>query len=93
MNTLASVLESLEQYDEAEDLFRQALTVKQALLGAHHTSTGITMDRLALLLEKTEQFEEAEALYRGVLAIKLDTFGEVGALQLKGRIIAAGKFS
>ena len=77
VNALASVLESLDQYDEAEDLFREALRVKKAQLGGDHTSTGITMDRLALLLEKTEQFEEAEELYRGVLTIKINTFGEV----------------
>jgi tetratricopeptide (TPR) repeat protein len=77
VNTLASVLESLDQYDEAEDLFREALRVKKLQLGGDHTSTGITMDRLALLLEKTEQFEEAEELYRGVLTIKINTFGEV----------------
>ena len=76
------MLESLDQYDEAEDLFREALRVKQAQLGADHTSSGITMDRLALLLEKTEQFEEAEELYRGVLNIKINTLGEVTAVVL-----------
>ena len=54
---------------EAEQLFRRALAVTEALHGETHPETAITIDNLAQVLEEMGKFDEAELLFRRALAI------------------------
>jgi tetratricopeptide (TPR) repeat protein len=75
-NALARFLqEKLARYREAEPLYRQALEIRQKVLGPEHPSTAISLNTLALLLQDQGKFDEAEPLYRQALAIYQKVLG------------------
>lgn len=55
---------------EAENSFREALTIYEKRLGADHEYTGAMLNNLGLVLERQGNFPNAELLLRRSLAIK-----------------------
>jgi hypothetical protein len=66
---LATVLQGTDRFDEAEPLYRRALTIAEHSLGPDHLLVAAVLRGLALLLKATERPGEAEPLYRRALAI------------------------
>jgi tetratricopeptide (TPR) repeat protein len=63
------------KYGEAEPLFRQALAVKEEVLGPKHAETATSLDKLAVNLQAQGHAKEAEPLYRKALAIHEEVLG------------------
>ena len=70
------MLQDKREYEEAEQLYRQALALRRKLFGESHPSLAITMNNLATLLRAKGNYEEAEALFRQSLALRRKLFGE-----------------
>ena len=64
---LASSLSGQGKYDEAENMQREVLAVKQRVLGAEHPDTLAAAGNLAVSLEGQEKYDEAEKMQREVL--------------------------
>lgn len=67
LNKLAYLLQNRGQYDEAEYLYRECLTIFKGL--GDRRSTAVTQSLLANLLQNRGQYDEAEHLYRESLRI------------------------
>jgi tetratricopeptide (TPR) repeat protein len=63
------------QLDEAERLFRDALTTRQALLGDEHPDTANSMYAIGLIYSARKDYEEGERWQRKALAIRRKAFG------------------
>ncbi len=61
---LGSLLHDTERYAEAEQVLREALTIRRKLLGDEHEHTIRTAVRLGELLHDAGELDEAEALLR-----------------------------
>jgi len=75
LNNLALLLASQGQFAEAEPLYREALDVNLARLGARNPARATTLDNLAQVLAATGRPDEAERLYREALETRLALFG------------------
>jgi Flp pilus assembly protein TadD len=62
MNDLATVLAKQGKYDQAKQLYRQALELRRKLLGDDHPHVGFTLSNLGEIHIIKQQFEEAERL-------------------------------
>jgi Flp pilus assembly protein TadD len=60
MNNLALVLLGQGKYEEAEEMHRQTLELREKVLGREHPDTPGSMNNLALVLESQGKYEEAE---------------------------------
>jgi tetratricopeptide (TPR) repeat protein len=67
VSNLASVLERLGRYEEAESMNRQALEERKKELRANHPDTLTSVNNLALVLERLGRYEEAESMNRQAL--------------------------
>jgi nucleoside phosphorylase/tetratricopeptide (TPR) repeat protein len=77
-NLLFNVAESfwlLGKYQYAEAMHRQALMLKEKVLGSEHPSTLDSMNNLALVLDSQGKYEEAEAMHRQALMLKEKVLG------------------
>ena len=75
-NRLALFLyQKLAWYREAEPLSRQALEIRQKVLGQGHPSTATSLNNLARLLDDQGKPGEAEPLYRQALEIQQKVLG------------------
>jgi Flp pilus assembly protein TadD len=63
------------RYARAEVLYRQALGVRQKVLGAEHPHTAGSLDRLAGSLDAQGRYAQAEPLLRQALAIRQKVLG------------------
>ena len=54
---------------EAERLYRQALGIKERLLGPEHPEVATTLNNLAVVCRRRGLLDEAEALYRRAIDI------------------------
>ncbi len=63
------------RYAEAEPLFRRALAIEEASLGANHPNVAACLNNLASLLRVKNRFGEAEPLVRRALGIDEASFG------------------
>ncbi|KAK9790573.1 hypothetical protein WJX73_001224 [Symbiochloris irregularis] len=63
------------QFREAELLERQALEVRQRLLGSDNPDTAASLNRLAVTVEAQGRLKEAEQLYKQTLAVRKRTLG------------------
>ncbi len=69
LSSVAFYLNSVGRYEEAEPLFRQALEIRQRVLGEEHPSTAASYNNVAYNLDAQGRYEEAEPLYRQALEI------------------------
>ncbi len=67
---LASILDSLGKYTEAEPLYWHALSVFEQTLGSEHHEIAIHLNNMAANCFSRRDFEGAEELYRRALEIK-----------------------
>jgi len=75
-NELASALQELKRYDEAEPLFREVLDTRLATLGEAHQYTRNSMSNLGLLYTLWGKLDLAAPLYERTLAIELAQIGD-----------------
>ena len=75
-NSAARFLGARGRYQEAEQLFRQVLAVRDRLLGDAHPDTLATRNEVAWMLAKQGRYEEAEEHYRKVLAARERVLGD-----------------
>ena len=75
LGTLASELHTQGKFDEAEPLYREALDVRRATLGARHPGTLVSINNLGLLLKDKGDLAAAEPLYREALEAQRETRG------------------
>ena len=77
ISVLGQQLQFQGKYDEAEPLFREALTVCCEVLGDRHNLETLTaIGNLASLLLDQGKLDEAEPLFREALAGKRETLGD-----------------
>ncbi|RYP64947.1 hypothetical protein DL770_009102 [Monosporascus sp. CRB-9-2] len=69
MNNLAHVLDSQGKYDEAEQMHRQALALKEEVLGREHPSTLTSINNLAKTLRYQGKKDEAEQVSRSTISV------------------------
>ncbi|MCP4546645.1 MAG: tetratricopeptide repeat protein [bacterium] len=74
ISNLGGLFERMENYDAAEQCYREALAISRELLGNEHPNVAIGMNDLANLLEKKGHYSAAEALIRDALEILRMTF-------------------
>ncbi len=75
-NSAARFLGARGRYQEAEQLFRQVLAVRERVLGDAHPDTLATRNEVAWMLGKQGRYEEAEEHYRKVLAARVRVLGD-----------------
>ena len=75
MNNLAIVLNSQGKYEEAEQMHRQTLALRETVLGREHPDTLDSMNNLALVLDSQGKYEEAEQTHRQTLALMETVLG------------------
>ncbi|RWA14269.1 hypothetical protein EKO27_g835 [Xylaria grammica] len=73
---LASLLQSLGRYKEAETLHRRALEGRELGLAKDHSDTLTSLENLALSLQGLGKYEEAETLHRQVLKRREEVLGK-----------------
>ncbi|MDQ2886317.1 MAG: tetratricopeptide repeat protein [Chloroflexota bacterium] len=76
LNQAGYYLDDRAQYQEAEPLFKQALTIRKEVLGLHHPDTASSLNNLAYLYQAQGRLAEAEPLYEQALAIRKEVLGE-----------------
>jgi tetratricopeptide (TPR) repeat protein len=75
-NELATALQELERYGDAEPLFRAALDARLATLGESHQYTRNSMSNLGLLYSLWGRLDQAAPLYERALAVELELIGD-----------------
>jgi CHAT domain-containing protein/Tfp pilus assembly protein PilF len=75
LNTLAVVHETQGNYQEAEGLYKRALTIKEKALGANDPSVAQTLNNLANVCYKQGRYQEAEELYKRALSMREKALG------------------
>jgi len=75
LNQVGLYLKNRVDYAQAELLYRRALEIDEATLGANHPEVASRLNNLALLLQDTNRLSEAERLMRRALGIDEANFG------------------
>jgi tetratricopeptide (TPR) repeat protein len=66
----------LGKYQEAEQMYRQTLKLKEKALGKEHPNTFGSMNNLALVLDSQGKYEEAEQMHRRTLELMEKILGK-----------------
>jgi serine/threonine-protein kinase len=66
---LASTLVRLQDYDRAEAMFQETLTIEKESLPTNHPARAVTLNNLGYLYQDTGRLQEAEASYAEALGI------------------------
>lgn len=69
MNNLAFVLRSQGNYEEVEQIHRQALALRERVLGKEYPDTLGSMNNLASVLSSQGKYEEAEQIHQQSIGI------------------------
>jgi tetratricopeptide (TPR) repeat protein len=64
MNNLETVLSDQGKYEQTEEMYRQALRLKEAVLGKEHPSTLRSVNNLAMVLRDQGKYEQVEETHR-----------------------------
>jgi tetratricopeptide (TPR) repeat protein len=62
MNSLEMVLKDQGKYEQAEEMLRQALRLREMAMGKEHPSTLMSMNNLAGALMDQGKYEQAEEM-------------------------------
>lgn len=63
------------QYEQAEDFYQRALTIREKTLGTEHPSTATTLLQIAQLYREQGKYEQAEDFNRRALTIRENVLG------------------
>ena len=66
---VACYLQAIGHRKQAEPLYRQALAIRQRVLGEEHPATADSYNNVAMNLDAQGRYQEAEPLYRRALEI------------------------
>jgi tetratricopeptide (TPR) repeat protein len=77
LHQLASLYQAQGRYEQAEPLFKQALTIRERALGANHPDTALSVWWSAFLYDQQQEYEKAEPLYKHALSVYKRTLGEM----------------
>ncbi len=66
----------VRRYEEAEAVFRQALLIRESVLGSEHADLLATLDGLAYAYFGQKKYEEAEPVYQRLVALWTKSVGE-----------------
>ncbi|MBD3348053.1 MAG: tetratricopeptide repeat protein, partial [Candidatus Eisenbacteria bacterium] len=72
---LASLLQTLGEYDSAEPLFAEALETRRSLLGERHVYVGASLNNLGMLYQATGEFGRAREHVASALSILRQELG------------------
>lgn len=75
LDALAQAYQVVDRIEEAEGLFRRAIAIKEAALGADHYDVGISYCNLAGLLRQQKRLDEAETLFNRDLDLTVRALG------------------
>ncbi|KAL5886639.1 hypothetical protein ACKVWH_001964 [Pyricularia oryzae] len=75
-----------EAYEEAEQMLRETLALREKVLGPEHPSTLTSMGNLAWVLNNQGKYEEAEQMLRKTLALYKQVLGPENPSTLAGEI-------
>jgi tetratricopeptide (TPR) repeat protein len=64
MNNLAMVLRDQGKYEQAEEIYRQALRLSETVVGKEHPDTLTNMNNQAIVLRNQGKYEQAEEMFR-----------------------------
>ena len=67
VNSLASILNALKEFEESITLYEKADRTQRTLIGFEHPKTLISLASYAFLLNKTQQFAKALPAHKRVL--------------------------
>ncbi|KAI1382616.1 uncharacterized protein F4822DRAFT_100890 [Hypoxylon trugodes] len=67
---IAGSYSMLGKYNEAEQMYRQTLELRERMLGREHPSTLASMNNLALVLDSQGKYKEAEQMHRQTLELR-----------------------
>jgi tetratricopeptide (TPR) repeat protein len=73
---LALVLSHQGKYEEAEEMHRQALRLRETVLGKEHPDTLTSMNNLASVLSNQGKYEQAEEMLRQALRLQEMVLGK-----------------
>ena len=76
MNNLAIVLGSQGKYEQAEEMYRQALRLAETVLGKEHPDTLMSINNLATVLSDQGKYKQAEEMHRQALRLKEIVLGK-----------------
>ncbi len=71
MHNLATIVDRLKRYDEAEQLYLKTIQGKAKVLGPTHPSTNRTMQRLAEMYERWGKPREGGGMAREAAVMKV----------------------
>ncbi|CAN0388434.1 unnamed protein product, partial [Ascophyllum nodosum] len=71
----AAFLANQGKYDDAEPLYKRALTIKEEVLGPRHPDVASRLNNLASLLKSQGKYDDAEPLYKRALTIREEVLG------------------
>lgn len=69
MNNMAEVLSNQGKYEKVEEMHKQALVLRERLLGKKHSSTLASMSNLINVLSSRGKYDEAEEMHRQALTL------------------------
>jgi Tetratricopeptide repeat len=73
---LASVLRYQGKHEQAEEIHRQTLKLRERVLGKEHPDTLTSMNNLALMLNDQSKDEQAEEMHRRTLELRERVLGK-----------------
>ena len=80
--SLANAYNLLGNFEQAEDLYREALAVITLHYGGEHIQVAEIQQNLAATLQKLGHYTKAEALYRKALATSILHYGMINHIQM-----------
>jgi len=74
INSLANDYDLQGRSDEAEALYKRALAIQEATLGADHPYVALTLGNIAIVYRNQGRYQDAERLHKRALAIREKTY-------------------
>ena len=75
MNDLANLLRRKADYAEAEELYRDALAMRQRIYGDEHPEVATILNNLGTVRDRQSDYDGAESCYRQALSIRKKALG------------------
>ncbi len=70
INSLSFLLQHIDNYKKAEELYKKVLLIRKKVLGERHPKTATSYNNLAVVYDSQEKYKEAEELYNKALLIR-----------------------